>query len=169
MSLSLAPDVLAVLGVVAQSQGDVGAGLLGSAVGAFLGTLIVGGIMVVAFTDYTRGRIRELTDEPVGSLVYGLVALVVLIVIMVLLAITIVGILVVIPLAIVTYLLWIAGAAIAYLAIGDRLVGHEDGWVKPLVVGAAINGALVLTGIGGLVSFVIGAAGFGAVLSGWLG
>jgi len=168
MLLPLAADAVAALGVLAQSQTDVGSGLLGSAVATFLGTLIVGGIMVVAFTDYTRQRIRELREEPVGSLLYGLVALVALIVIMILLAITIVGILVVIPLAIVAYLLWIVGAAIAYVAIGDRLVGHEDGWLKPLLVGAAINGVLVLTGIGGLVSFVIGAAGFGAVLRSWL-
>ena len=35
--------------------------------------------------------------------------------------------------------------------------------MKPLLVDAAINGALPLTGIGGLVAFGIGAAGFGAV------
>jgi hypothetical protein len=36
--------------------------------------------------------------------------------------------------------------------------------VKPLLVGAGIDGGLTLTGIGVLVSVCIGAAGFGAVL-----
>jgi hypothetical protein len=69
----------------------------------------------------------------------------------------------------VAYLAWAVGASIAFLAVGDRLVGHEDGWTKPLLVGAAINGGLTLTGIGGIVTFGIGAAGFGAVLRDFLG
>jgi hypothetical protein len=155
--------------VVAQSQGEVGTGLFGSAVGAFLGTLIVGGIMLLALEDYTLGKVRELADEPGAALLYGLLSLVVLIVVTIALALTIVGILFVIPLAIVAYVLWVVGAAIAYIAVGDRIVGHDAGWFRPLLVGSAINGILVLTGIGGLVSFVVGAAGFGAVLRGWFG
>ena len=63
-------------------------------------------------------------------------------------------------------------------SVGSRLLGHqcraalvgrEDGWLKPLVVAALINGGLTLTGIGGLVSFAVGAAGFGALLRDWQG
>jgi hypothetical protein len=103
-------------------------------------------------------------EEPLGAFVYGVVALLALVVVTIILAITIVGLLVAIPLALVAYVVWAVGAAIAYLAIGDRLVGHDDGWLKPLLVGAAINGVLTLTGIGGLIAFGIGAIGFGAVL-----
>ena len=59
-------------------------------------------------------------------------------------------------------------AAVAFLAIADRLVDREDGWTKPLLIAAGLNGALALTGVGGIVSFGIGAAGFGAVLRDWL-
>jgi len=169
MGLILSAGTLANASTIAQSQTEIGTGLFGSAVGAFLGTLIVGGIMILVFPDYTGGRIRDLVEDPVGSAVYGLIALVVLIVATVLLVLTIVGILVVIPLLLLTYLLWAVGAAIAYLGIGDRLVGHDGGWLTPLLVGSAVNGLLVLTGIGGLVSIVVGAAGFGAVLRSWLG
>jgi hypothetical protein len=100
----------------------------------------------------------------VGAFVYRIVALLALVVVTVLLAITIIGLLVAVPLALVAYVVWAVGAAIAYLAIGDRLIGHDDGWLKPLLVGAGINGVLTLTGIGGLIAFCIGAAGFGAVL-----
>lgn len=138
--------------------------LVGGAIGAFLTTLVVGGIMVAVAPAYTERRMVDLVAEPVNSFLYGLVALVVLVILTVVLVITLVGILLAIPLAIVTYVVWAVGAAIAYLAIGERLVGREDGWLKPLLVGAAINGVLALTGIGGLVAFGIGAAGFGAVL-----
>lgn len=47
-------------------------------------------------------------------------------------------------------------------------MGHVVGWFAALVV-AAINGGLALTGIGGIVSFCVGAAGSGAVIRDWLG
>ena len=148
---------------------EPGAGLVGGAVGAFLTTLIVGGILVAVAPGYTERMGASVLEEPVGAFVYGVVALLALVVVTLLLAITIVGILLAVPLALVAYVVWAVGAAVAYLAIGDRLVGHEDGWLKPLLVGAAINGVLTVTGIGGLIAFGIGATGFGAVLRNWLG
>jgi hypothetical protein len=64
------------------------------------------------------------------------------------------------------YVLWTVGSTIAFLAVADRLVGRDEGWTKPLVVPAAINGALAFTGIGGILAFVVGAAGSGVVLEG---
>lgn len=148
---------------------DPAAGIVGGAVGAFLTTLVVGGIMLAVAPAYTERMRAIVLDEPVGAFVYGIVALLVVVVVAIVLAITIIGILLALPLVIVAYVVWAVGSAIAYLAIGDRLVGHEDGWLKPLLVGAGINGVLALTGVGGLVAFGIGAAGFGAVLRDWSG
>jgi len=142
--------------------------LVGSAVGAFLTTLVVGAILVAVTPDYTERKMASLLDEPVSSFLYGFVSLVFFLLVIIVLAITIVGIIVAIPLALVLYLVWAVGAAIAFLAIGERLVGRDGGWAKPLVVGAGINGALTLTGIGGIVTFAVGAAGFGAVLRDFL-
>lgn len=144
------------------------ANVAGSAVGAFLTTLIVGAIMVALAESYTERMMERIVDDAVGSFVYGLVCLVFLFLVMFVLFITIIGILIVIPLAILSYVVWAVGSAVAFLAIGERLVGREDGWTKPLLVGAGINGLLTITGIGGLVSFAVGAAGFGAVLRDWL-
>ena len=141
-----------------------GEGLAGGAVGAFLTTLVVGAILVAIFPEYTQRMMTSVTEEPVESLVYGLLALVLLLVASFLLFITIIGIVVAIPLLLLAWVVWGVGAAIAYLAIADRLVGHRDGWLKPLLVAAGINGVLTMTGIGGLIAFAIGAAGFGAVL-----
>jgi hypothetical protein len=145
--------------------GDV----VGSAIGAFVTTLVVGAILVAVAPDYLERMMADLVEEPVGSFVYGLVCLVGLILVVFVLVITIIGILFAIPLAIVAGIVWAVGAAIAYLVIAERLVGRDgDDWLKPLLVAAALNGALTLTGIGGLVAFGIGAAGFGAVLRDWL-
>lgn len=147
----------------------LGEGVVGGAVGAFLTTLVVGAIMIAVVPDYTERMIGVVLDDPVGSFVYGLVSLIALVLLTVLLVITVIGIVVALPLVLLAYVAWAIGGAIAYLAIADRLVGHEDGWLKPLVVGAAINGLLAVTGVGGLISLCIGAAGFGAVLGSRLG
>lgn len=143
---------------------DPAVGLGGGAFGTFLSTLVVGALLLVLAPAWTRGRIRQVASNPFGSFLYGLVALVVAGFVVFLLFITIVGILVAVPLAIVLYLVWVVGAVIAYLAIADRFVDVEDDWVIALVLAAAINGVLTLTGIGALVSFCIGAAGFGTLL-----
>lgn len=144
-------------------------GVVGSAIGAFLTTLLVGLLLRALAPDYLDDRMADVREDPVGTFLYGLVALVGVALLTVLLAITIVGIVVAIPLALVAYVVWAVGAAVAYLAIGDALVGHEDGWTKPLVVGAAIAGGLALTGVGGIIAFGVGAVGFGAVLQDYFG
>jgi len=165
--------VSVVLQIGSDGQPPVGPGvgtavsLGGSAVGAFLTTLLVGGILVALAPGYTERLMEFVADEPVKSGIYGIVALVALVLLVVVLALTIIGILIAVPLAILAGIIWAVGASIGFLAIGERLVGREDGWLKPLLVGAAINGGLALTGIGGLVSFAVGAAGFGAVLVDW--
>ncbi len=143
--------------------------LLGSAVGAFLTTLLVGAVLVALAPDYTVGKMTTVTEEPLGSFLYGLVSVVFFALVVLVLIFTIVGIIIAIPLLVLLYLAWAVGASVAFLAVGDRLVGREDGWTKPLLVGAAINGGLTLTGVGGIVTFGIGAAGFGAVLRDYLG
>lgn len=138
--------------------------LAGSAVAAFLTTLVVGAIMIAVAEEYTEARMVDILGEPVGTFLYGIAVLLLLFLATIVLVVTVVGIFVAVPLLLAAYLVWAVGAAIAFLAVGDRLVGHEDGWAKPLVIGAAINGGLTITGIGGIVSFAVGAAGFGAVI-----
>jgi len=161
--------------VTAQTSVDVWFGtgntlldLVGSALGTFLTTLLVGAILVALAEDYTIGKMATITEEPVGSFLYGLVTVVFFALVLILLVLTIIGIVVAIPLLIGVYIAWAVGASIAFLAVGDRLVGRDDGWTKPLLVGAAVNGGLTVTGIGGIITFGIGAAGFGAVVRDYL-
>lgn len=169
ISLSTFTDLALVLqpGVSRAPEVDPSVGLGGSAFGAFLSTLLVGGILIALAPGYTERLMGRVRDDAVGSFIYGLVALVALILLAIVLAITIIGLVFVVPLVIVIALAWAAGASVAFIAVGERLVGSEDGWLKPLLVGALVNGGLALTGIGGLVSFAVGAAGFGALLRDW--
>jgi len=143
---------------------DLFVSVTGSAVGVFLTTLLVGAIMVALAPGYTERMMDAVRTDVLGSFAYGFLALVVLVILTLVLVFSIVGILVAIPLVIVASVVWAVGAAIAYLAVAERLVGTEDGWLRALLVAAFINGGLTLTGIGGLVSICVGAAGFGAVL-----
>jgi len=147
---------------------DLGTGLGGGAVGAFLTTLIVGAILVAVAEEYVEAKMTEVVEEPVDSFLYGIFALLALVVLIFLMVLSVVLIIIAIPLAVIATIAWAAGASIAFLAIAERLIGREDGWLKPLLLAAGINGALALTGIGGLVSFAVGAAGFGAVLRDYL-
>lgn len=146
----------------------LGEGLAGGAVGAFLTTLLLGAVLVALFPDATERLMTAVVGEPFQSLAYGVFALFALVSLTVALVFSIVGIVVAIPLVVAAYLTWGVGSAVAFLAIADRLVGHEDGWGKPLLVAARMNGLLTLTGIGTLVAICVGAAGFGAVLRPYL-
>ncbi|WP_336035119.1 hypothetical protein [Halobacterium yunchengense] len=181
-------ESVAAAAVVAASRGvdvnvSLGQGLAGGAVGAFVTTLVVGAVLLAVFPAYTQRRMADVLDDPVGSFVYGLFSVVLLVVASLVLAVTIVGVLFAVPLLVVAYVLWAVGSAVAFLAVADRLVGHDEpdagaggasaadrepgalgGWVKPLVVAAALNGLLAVSGLGALLALCVGAAGFGAVL-----
>ncbi|WP_424018792.1 hypothetical protein ACOZ4N_04770 [Halorientalis pallida] len=173
-------DIAWVLGWAVLQFGDVGsgpgvnvnvdpvAGVASSAVGSFVLTVVVGAIMVTIAPGYTKSKLDTLRDEPVGSFVYGVLTLVLSAIIFVALLFSLIGIPVAIVLFFALLLVWGVGSAIAFLAIADRLVDADDGWLKPLLLAGALNGGLTLTGIGGLVAFCIGAAGFGAVLRDYL-
>ena len=55
---------------------DPGVGLGGSAFGAFLSTLLIGGILVALAPGYTERLMDRVRDDAVGSFIYGLLALV---------------------------------------------------------------------------------------------
>jgi len=40
------------------------------------------------------------------------------------------------------------GSTIVFLSVADSLVGHDDGWIIPLVIAGEISGGLALTGVG---------------------
>jgi hypothetical protein len=162
--LLTASELLATAGSDIDIQIGTEQTLFGGAVSAFFTTLVVGALLVAFAPEYTERMIDEVFEDPVGPFLYGIMVLLLLGVLIFLLVISIIGILFAIPLLIVAVLVWAAGSSLALLGIADRLVDHEDGWLVPLLVAAAINAGLALSGIGGLISLVLGALGFGTIL-----
>lgn len=161
----LAPAALSIVAQVEPGGNvPVGESLFGGAVTAFFSTLVVAGILVLVVPDYVERMMDEVVDDPLTNFLAGFLSFAVIIVGIVILAITIVGLLLAIPLGLLLWLLWAVGGAIAYLAIADRIVDRDGDWTVPVLLAAGISGVLALTGIGGLLSLVIGAVGFGAVL-----
>lgn len=167
--IPLATPVLQAVDVSQPSGIDIAVGLGGGAVSTFLTTLAIGAVLVALAPEYTEAKMDALRENVVGPFVYGLASLVFFILVIVVLLITIIGIPLALLFGLLVFVAWVFGAAVAFLAIADELVGHEDGWLPALLVAAAINGGLTLTGIGALIGFCIGAAGFGTVLRDYLG
>jgi hypothetical protein len=111
----------------------------------------------------SREAILKLANAPDGTLLYRSLTLG-KVVVTFLFLITVIRILLAIQLLLVAYLGPGIGTGIAYLAVGDGLVGRGDGWLKPLLLKSAINGMLVLKGVSGLLSLLICAADFIAVV-----
>jgi len=142
--------------------------LLGAAAAAFLTTLVFGALLVAFGPGYVERMTETVAEDPLNSLAWGVFVLLAAGVMTVALSITGIGLVVAIPLVFAVWVTWGFGSAVAFLAVGERLVGTEDGWLKPLAVGSLINGALALSGVGALVSLLVAAAGFGALVGDWL-
>lgn len=143
---------------VAAQQPDVGTQFspLLDAVLSGLGALIIGGGLVALAPEYTERTTDRILDDPVETFVYGVGMFVAFLVVVFLLAITIVGIVLVIPLVIAVAVV----AQLGYLAAGRTV---SDEWSVVLVtaiVVSAVTGGVPL--LGGLVGFVLSSMGLGA-------
>ncbi|MFB6359883.1 MAG: polymer-forming cytoskeletal protein [Halobacteriales archaeon] len=129
----------------------------------FLVTLVLGAVLLLVFPDGSRKLSRRLRDEPLSTGLYGLVALVGIPILLVLVAITIIGI----PLAIIGALLfaltlWV-GSIYGRYAVGEWLLGYvgtDNRWLA-LVVGLVV--VALVPFLGGLVEFLVLLLGLGAL------
>ena len=134
----------------------------------FVVSLIVAGIVYGISPGFTEDGVREVRDDPVGTFVTGLIANVVIIIAMVLLAITVIGLLVVIPSIFVLFFLGVAGNAVGVIALGAALTATGSGVgdaSKSILVGAltlSVVGAIPV--VGGIFTFLVHTAGFGYVV-----
>lgn len=151
--------------------------LLGSTAVEFVvtavGVVFVGVVVSTVAPDFTDGGVEYLRAEPGEAFLYGVAAYVAIAVAMFLLAITVIGLLVVVPAVIVIAILSFGGTAVSAIALGTWIRsalgdGAASGRETALVVGAVAWAALGLVPVlGGLVRFVVGAMGFG-YLALWL-
>jgi MFS family permease len=125
--------------------------------------LVIGGIVVLAAPDYVEGRMRAIRGDPAVSFIWGLVTFVVLI----LASILIITLIVTIPALLV---LGIVGGAIATVTVGTLIAERatDPSLLVGLVVGAVVLAVVGLIPIlGGIVNFVVGMLGAGAMVKGY--
>lgn len=169
-TLVIATAVLGLLPPVASAQpgpgfdpGAVSPVLSGA--GGFVGTFVVGAIVLAVAPQFVDRVVDRIQNETANCFGWGILALIIFFGVVVLLAITIIGILLVIPLAIAFVVLAAVGNALGYLALFANAV--DDHWIA-LLIGAAISGLTsVIPIVGSLVGFVVGSLGVGAVLREW--
>ncbi|QSG07777.1 hypothetical protein [Halapricum desulfuricans] len=143
--------------------------LVGGAVITFLATLLSGAFLTTFEPRYTDRMIDAVRARPLGSLLYGLLSMLTARLLVLLLTITVIAAPVALIVLVVAVVAAVLGATIVFLGIAGRLVDIDDHWLTALVLAAALNGGLVLTGVGGLVSLGAAAAGFGAMLNDYIG
>ncbi|TYT62935.1 hypothetical protein [Natrialba swarupiae] len=135
----------------------------------FLVSLTIYAILGVALVgigpQYARETVTELHEEPIRALLWGLLAGVVVPIVLVLFAITIIGLIVTIPGLIVLFCVGVVGLAVAVVWVGDLLTGGHGA----VGAGTALVGALVLAilsaipVLGELVTTIVGYLGIGVV------
>ncbi|GGN17026.1 hypothetical protein [Halarchaeum nitratireducens] len=146
-------------------------GVGGRAAGAFLGTMLIGALMLAFAGERVERLVDVVADEPVPSFLWGIGTLVVFVCVAVLLVLTIVGIIVVVPLLVVGAAVYYVGNVLVYVYVGGRAAdgfGWETTRWGHLLVGAAFAAVVAaLPAVGGLVSFVVSSIGVGAIVHTW--
>lgn len=131
------------------------------AIGSMLSTLIIGGGFILLKPDYTNRTTAHVRSRPGTAFLYGFVISVLILIVVVLLAITIVGLLLVVPII----LALVVVAELGFLAAGRTLAAD---WTVALFAAALVGG---LTGgipiLGSVVGFVLGTMGLGAAYMDW--
>jgi hypothetical protein len=132
------------------------------AVVGFVSTLLVGAVLLSSASGFVDRCVDRIRDEAGASFGWGVLVLVAFVGVAVLLALTVVGVVLVVPLALGFVVVAFVGSALGYLALFD---GVLDSRGQALVAGAAVAGATNLIPVlGGLVGFVVGSLGVGAVV-----
>ncbi|KAB1196612.1 MULTISPECIES: hypothetical protein [Haloferax] len=153
---------------------SVFARFFGSAISAgitFVGTLVVGALLLAIVPDYTEKIIDTIEDEPIPSFLWGLGIFIALIVVLFVLVITLIGILLAIPIGFVMFVVSLVGGAIVFIYVGERLL--EAANVETSRWGHLVAGAFVATVlaalplIGGLTNFIVNSVGVGAIVYHW--
>lgn len=173
-SLARGGSVLAILALagVAAAQSPNGGSELGP--GARIGirfavalvlNLLLGGVLVAFAPRYAREGVDAIRDDPVGAFVSGLLVGIGGPIVLVVLAVTIVGLVVAIPGFVILAVVLLVGNAMTVLCVGAVLT-HARGELggKAVGVGAlalAVPGAIPV--LGNLVTGLLGTFGIGVV------
>lgn len=162
---------LAATGVAAAQAPGTGTGLdvelelAARFVGAFVGNLIVGGLLVALGPRYATDKVDEIADDPAAAFVWGLLVGIGVPILLVLLAITIVGLVVTIPGLLGLAVVGVVGQAVSVAWVGDAIAGRGGriGGKAALVGAVALAVPAAVPMLGDLITSIVGFFGVGVV------
>lgn len=128
--------------------------------------LVIGAIVLAAAPDFSRSVVDDARDDPALSVLMGLGVVIGGIVVLVLFAITIIGLIVAIPGFFVYGIVTLVGTTLGAITLGAVIqdAATEGGLWGALVIGVPVTAAVGLIPLfGGLVNLLIGALGIGAM------
>ncbi len=152
---------------------DAALAVYGTVLGMVVGLavqLVVGGLLVSAAERYTLAVTDEMRREPVAGALVGIALFVGFVAVSVLLAVTVVGIVVLLPLAIAFAVVSLVGLVLASVLVGRLLLerGGEPRLMASLVVGSVLVAAAgAIPVLGGAIDFLLGSLGTGTVVARW--
>ena len=128
--------------------------------------LVLGAIVVGVAPDYSEAIVRRIRSEPVESFVFGIATLIATLVVAVLLAITIIGLVVLVPGAFLLAIVGLVANVLATVTVGAVATGWSEGsslWTS-VAVGAVVVALLTaIPVVSDLTNFVLGTFGMGAI------
>ena len=128
--------------------------------------LVLGALVVGVAPDYSRAIVGRIRSEPVESFFFGIAVLIATVVAAIVLAITIIGLVVLVPGAFVLAIVGVVANVLATVTVGAVATGWtEDSslWTS-VAVGAAVVALLTaIPLVNGLANFVLGSLGMGAI------
>ena len=158
-------------GLAAAQTTDPAAGLgLGTRLGirfvvGLVVNLVMAGLLVGIGPHYARECVNELHDDPGGSFGWGLLVGIGVPLVLIVLAITIVGLIVAIPGVLLLAVVGLAGGAVTIVWVGDSLTGGRGSvGGKSIAVGAlALAVPTAIPVIGNLIVTILSYFGMGVV------
>lgn len=163
---------LAFVGVAVAQSGlrDPQTGLgLGTSVAVRFGAgfvinLFLGGVLVVAGPDYAADKIDEFRSDPGTSIVWGLIVGIGVPILLVVLAVTLIGLIVAIPGMLVLVGVGILGSAVVVVLVGSAVTKEDRPGGTEVLLGALVLSLLTaIPVVGGLVNWLVGLPGIGLV------
>lgn len=143
----------------------IGGGLLIQFLVSLVVYLLLGGALVAFGPRYANAMVLDIRDDPGGALGWGLVVGVAVPIVLVILAVTIIGLVVAIPGFVVLFALGIVGNAVTVAWIGTALTdsGNQPDGVAVGVGALALAIVSSIPVLGGLLTTLVGLFGLGAV------
>jgi MFS family permease len=134
-------------------------------VGAFLGQLLLGGLAVLLGPKYVRKRISDIRDRPGEAFLWGLIVTIPIPIVLVLIAITIIGLVVTIPGLILVAVVGLVGNAVSIVWIGSLLTATNDrvGGKEALLGAVVLAVPAAIPVLGNFVTSIVGLFGTGVV------